>query len=168
MIEADEAEQIAEGKQGEDQPDRMHADFVADELRRQNIGLEKLAGEHESHGHGEQLPMRPALDDRDDGRNHKSGERSDIGNEAQQPGRDADQKAEIQADQRKADAIPDTEKETDERLPAQKAGECIIDLMRELMRGLAMPQWNESIDRRDHLVPIEQQIKGDDRHHDQQ
>ena len=66
--------------------------------------------------------MRPALDDGDDGGKDQGGQRSDIGNEAQQASGQADEKAEIQPDQGQADAIPQSEEQADQRLSAQKSG----------------------------------------------
>ena len=42
---ADEAEQRAEGKQREHQPDRMQADALADQPRLQDVALDELADE---------------------------------------------------------------------------------------------------------------------------
>ena len=46
---ADEAEQRAEGEQREHQPDRMQADGIADELRRQDVAFEELARGDDAH-----------------------------------------------------------------------------------------------------------------------
>ena len=43
----DEAEQIAEGKQREHQPDGMQPDAFADEFRRQHVAFEKLADDED-------------------------------------------------------------------------------------------------------------------------
>ena len=62
------------------------------------------------------------------------------------PAGDADQQAEIEADDRKPQAVPEPEKQTDQRLPAQKAGHRPVDLMRELMHDAAIARRNEAVD----------------------
>jgi len=50
----------------------------------------------------------------------------------------------------------------------KKSGQGAVDLAGERPRRLAMAERHKPIDRRDHLVPIEKHIEGDDRRYDKQ
>ena len=56
-----EAEERAEGEQRQHQPDRMQADRFADQFRREDVALEKLAGDDDAQHDESSTPVRPAL-----------------------------------------------------------------------------------------------------------
>ena len=134
---ADEAEQRAEGEQREHQPDRMQADALADELRLQDVAFEELAAEEDAEHSDDPDIIRPELDDRHTDRQHQPDQRTDIGDEADHAGEQADQQAEIQADERQADGVIDAEDEAERALPADEAGDRLIDLAGDLAHRLA-------------------------------
>ena len=59
---------------------------------------------------------------------HQPDQRADIGNEADQPGEQADQDAEIQPRQRQPDRVDDAEHEAERALPAHEAGGRRVDV----------------------------------------
>lgn len=115
----------------------MKADALADPFRLQDIALDELAGKEEHDDDHQVDIVRPELHERHPGGQHQADGRADIGDEAQEPGQEADQQAEIEADQRQADGVVDAEEEAERALAAHEAGNGACRAARAISRTVA-------------------------------
>src|SRR5881398_2588252 len=95
---ADKAEQVAEGENGEDDPDGAELDPRADEIRCQHVVCDGLADKEDTDDSGNHGPVRPELKYDHAHRCHKATERTDIWDEADQPRCGTDQEPMVQSD----------------------------------------------------------------------
>ena len=73
----------------------MQADAFAHQPRLQDVALDELTDEeHASHCHHHR-PIRPELDEGDADGEHEAGKRTHIGDERDQPGKEADEDGEV-------------------------------------------------------------------------
>ena len=101
-------------------------------------------------------------------RQHQPDQRADIGDEADQPGEQADQDAEIEAGERQPDRIVDAERQRQRALPAHEAGGRRVDVGGDGAHRRDMLARHPAVDLGDHAVPVEQHVEGDHRRHHEQ
>ena len=74
----------------------------------------------------------------------------------------------IEPDHLQGHRIEHGEDQADDDLPAHEASDRVVDLPPESANGVAAPEAKPAIDRRDHPVPVYQEIDRYDRHNDEQ
>lgn len=74
----------------------------------------------------------------------------------------ADQKAEIQPDQRQADGVINPENEAERALPTHETGNGLVHVAGDLAHRVHVIARYPAVDLVDHPVPVKQQVKGDD------
>ena len=84
------------------------------------------------------------------------------------PGDQPDEEAEIDAEQHEAGGVEGAERQADQRLAANEAGEHPVDLVREHPDLLDIVARQPAVDEVDHPVPVVEEIEGDDRRHDEE
>ena len=144
----------------------MQANRPAHQLRRQDIALKKLPkGENrgdDADGH----PIPPELEQRQPDGQGTAHQRADIGDECDRPGDGPHHQTELQACQHQCYGIEGAQDQADTDLPAHEAGQHRVDLVRDPAHGGGMVARQQAVDARHHLVPVQQQVKGDHRHDD--
>jgi hypothetical protein len=162
---SDEAEQIAEGKQRKHDPDRPKSDTAPHEVRREHIIAQGIPDEKDGRHHQDWSPTRPELRNRDAGRDDEAGEHADIGDEAQQASSKSDQDTVLEPEDPQRRPIVDGEHQAKRALAAHEPPDGIVDFAGQRAHGLAISRRDPIVDRRDHPVPLVDQIAGDDRGH---
>ena len=97
----------------------MQSDRITDQIRRQEITLNKLPDQKNADHLGNRHPGIK-LSKRDGQTDNKTKNRTDIGNKRNNAGNKPDQYTKIQADQIKTDRIKCAEQNTDRKLPADE------------------------------------------------
>src|SRR6202142_302393 len=162
------AKQLSEGKEREHQPDRMKSDRFADELGRKDISFEELTASNNAESKQEQLEAWPSLKEGNAKRKHQRGQRANIRHEAQKAADNANQKTIVKTDQRQANAVPEPQEQADDRLAAYKTRQRVVYFSGDLSQSFAMVERKPRVELRDHPVPVDKNIKGDDRRDDQE
>ena len=98
----------------------------------------------------------------------RADQRADERDEGDQAGDQANHEAELQPDQRQADAVEGAEAEADQRLAAQVAGDGAVGLVRQGADGGGIVERQRAVDRGQHLGPVAQQVEGHHRREEQQ
>src|SRR5262249_4428723 len=150
-----------------DQPNRMQSHALAHEFRRDNVALDELTDQENGDDEHDPLPIRPELRDRHADRDHQPGHRADIGNERDYAGDEADEQCEIEPHQHQPNRVVTAEHEAAAELSAQETADRRVDFAAELTHGVALVHRYPAIHPVDHRMPIADQVKGHDRHHDQ-
>ncbi len=145
----------------------MQVDAVADQLRRQEVSFDHLAGDEHARDHGN---LAPGIE-LGDGERHpdeEAGQHPHIRDEWEQSRSQPYDEAELQPHQRQADGVKQAEQKADGELAPEEAGQRHVDQVRLLMdrrEVLARQAW---IDPLDDEVPVAQQIERDDGRDDEQ
>ncbi len=101
-------------------------------------------------------------------RQRRADQGADEGNERDQARDQADHEAELQPDQRQADAVKRCEAKADQGLAAQVSGDGGVGLVREGADGRRVVERQRAVDRRQHLGPVAQQVEGHHRRDEEQ
>ncbi|MNT13208.1 hypothetical protein D3C72_1481700 [compost metagenome] len=146
----------------------MQADAFADKLRLQDVAFDELAGKEHDERQEDINIVRPELHDGDADGEDEADHGSDIGNEADETRKKADQQTEIQAHQRQANGVINPENDAERPLPAHETGNGLVHVAGDLADGMDIVARYPAVDLVDHPVPVEQEVEGDDGRDDQQ
>ncbi len=146
----------------------MQTHRLAHQFRRQDVALDELAGGEDGGDDADRQPVAPELEQRQPDGQRAAHEAADIGDEGDRPRDGADDQPELQPRQHQRDRIEGAQQQADADLPAHEPRQHGIDLARKLAHHRCMVARQEAVDPGDHVVPVEQQVEGHDRHHQQE
>ena len=159
---AEEAEQGAAGEQRENHPDRVQSHPIADQLGRQDVGLDRLAHQEQAGDPEDRQPVGELNEgERDAG--GKAHQAADEGDEGERADHQPDGEPEIEAEQAESDAVIDGQDDADQGLAVDEPGQVAVDQPDLLAHDLGLAARQPAVDAVDQTVPVAQQIEGHDR-----
>src|SRR5690606_21412495 len=158
---AGKPEQLAERQQGEDDGQRMQTYAFAYQVGRQERAFYHLA--YAINGRHRDQPVKALkLEKAGNQRQRKSQAESDIGNENQQAGEDADRQRNVETGKGEACRIIDGKDQHDQQLAAQVLREQVVGFGADL-DCLGQPAaWNDVDRPGQQAMPVQQQVKQHD------
>src|SRR5665213_1661574 len=120
-------EQQTEREERKDHPDGMQPHPASDETRLEHVAFQRLADNEDDHDGNDFRPARPELRERHSERDHEAGGHTQKRDETEQPGREPDEQAVVEAKQAKCNRVVDAEKQRHKQLPAHKRRDVVID-----------------------------------------
>ena len=137
----------------------MQSDAVADQLGGQEVALDHLSdGEHP--GHQGDVDPSGKLGQSDAETDRQADQHTEIGDERDEPGCEADDEAEVETDEAQSDAVEDAEDEAHRGLAADEPGQGAVDLQELLAHHRGRFARQQGIEPRDDAVPVAQQVEG--------
>ena len=155
---ADEAEQLAEGQQREDHDQRMQADALAHQPRRQVEAFDHLPAAVHGRHHDQRLDRRQTAAGRRPAPDQADAE-ADVRHEHGQPGEEADRQRQVESEQRQAGAVEDAHGQHHQQLAAQVLPQHLVGLIGEGVECRPRARRHQLEHTRHETLPVEQQVE---------